>query len=173
MRDDIEIRRTTETDRAWIKRQLAESWGSHVMVLRGELVDTSGLPALIAGDREGLLHYRGLSDDVCEIVTLEAFRAGRGIGTVLIESMAALAKSNGQARLVVVTTNDNLDALRFYQARGFRLHALRPGAVDEVRHTIRPEIAQTGNYGLPIRDEIELVRDLTTPSLQGIAPQRV
>lgn len=160
MRDDIEIKGATEADREWIRRRLVESWGSQVIVLRGELVDPSGLPALIAGDREGLLHYRALSDDACEIVTLEAFRTGRGIGTVLVESLAALAKNNGQARLIVVTTNDNLDALRFYQARGFRLHALRPGAVDEARRTIKPEIAPTGNYGLPIRDEIELVRDL-------------
>jgi len=159
MRDDIEIRASTEADREWIRRQLVESWGSHMMVLRGELIDATACPALIAGDREGLLHYRALSDDVCEIVTLEAFRTGRGIGTALIEAMAALARSDGHAQLAVVTTNDNLDALRFYQARGFRLSALRPGAVDEARK-LKPEIAPTGNYGLPIRDEIELVRDL-------------
>lgn len=159
MRDDIEIKASTEADREWIRRQLAESWGSHMMVLRGELFDAIDCPALIAGDREGLLHYRALSDDVCEIVTLEAFRTGRGIGTTLIEAIAALARSDGHARLVVVTTNDNLDALRFYQSRGFRLSALRPGAVDAARK-LKPEIAPTGNYGLPIRDEIELVRDL-------------
>jgi ribosomal protein S18 acetylase RimI-like enzyme len=159
MRDDIEIRAATEADREWIRRQLVESWGSHMVVLRGELLDATACPALIAGDREGLLHYRALSDDVCEIVTLEAFRTGRGVGTTLVETMAARAKSDGQTRLVVVTTNDNLDALRFYQSRGFRLLALRPGAIDEARK-LKPEIAQTGNYGLPIRDEIELVREL-------------
>ena len=136
-----------------------ESWGSHMVVLRGELFDVTTYPALIAGDREGLLHYRSLSDDVCEIVTLEAFRPGRGIGTTLVEALAMLAKTNGHAQLAVVTTNDNLDALRFYQARGFRLHALRPGAIDAARK-LKPEIAPTGNYGLPIHDEIELVRDL-------------
>ncbi|MDP1732223.1 MAG: GNAT family N-acetyltransferase [Devosia sp.] len=155
----MEIRRATEDDRDWIRRQLTESWGSHMIVLRGQLLDATSCPALVAGDREGLLHYRALSDDDCEIVTLEAFRIGRGIGTELIEAITALARSEGHARLVVVTTNDNLDALRFYQSRGFRLHALRPGAVDAAR-TVKPEIAPTGNYGLPIRDEIELVRDL-------------
>jgi ribosomal protein S18 acetylase RimI-like enzyme len=158
MRDDIETRASTEADREWIRRQLVESWGSHMMVLRGVLFDATLCPALIAGDREGLLHYRSLGD-ACEIVTLEAFRTGRGIGTVLVEMLAAQAKADGARRLVVVTTNDNLDALRFYQARGFRLHALRAGAVDEARK-LKPEIAPTGNYGLPIRDEIELVRDL-------------
>lgn len=160
MRDDIEVRPSTEADREWIRRQLVEGWGSHMMVLRGVLFDATSCPALVAGDREGLLHYRPLSDQVCEIVTLEAFRPGRGIGTVLVETLAVQAKARGYTRLLVVTTNDNLDALRFYQARGFRLHALRPGAVDEARR-LKPEIAPTGNYGLPIRDEIELIRDLT------------
>ena len=159
MRDDIEVRASSEADREWIRRQLAESWGSHMLVLRGVLLDVTFCPALIAGDREGLLHYRALGEEACEIVTLEAFRTGRGIGTVLVETLAAQAKARGHRRLVVVTTNDNLDALRFYQARGFRLHELRTGAVDEARK-LKPEIAPTGNYGLPIRDELELVRDL-------------
>lgn len=159
MRDDIEVRASTEADREWIRRQLTESWGSHVLVLRGKLLDVTTCPALVAGDREGLLHHRALSANDCEIVTLEAFRTGRGIGTVLVETLAAQAKARGHTRLVVVTTNDNLDALRFYQARGFRLQALRAGAVDEARR-LKPEIAPTGNYGLPIRDELELVRDL-------------
>jgi hypothetical protein len=64
----------------------------------------------------------------------------------------------------VVTTNDNVDALRFYQRRGFRLTAVRCGAVDQSRRTVKPQIPVTGNYGIPIRDEIELVQDLPLPS---------
>jgi hypothetical protein len=55
----------------------------------------------------------------------------------------------------LVTTNDNLDALRFYQRRGLRLVAVHAGAVDEARR-LKPEIARVGEYGIPIRDEIEL-----------------
>ena len=44
---------------------------------------------------------------------------------------------------------------RFYQSRGFRLFALRAGAIDAAR-ALKPEIAPTGNYDLPIRDELEL-----------------
>ena len=160
MRDDIETRLSTEADRDWIRQRLDDGWGSHVIALRGELVDATDHAALIAGEREGVLHFRRLDDTRCEIVTLEAFRTGRGIGTVLVETLAAQALGDGFRQLVVVTTNDNLDALRFYQARGFRLHALRPGAVDAARRSLNPEIAPTGSYGLPIRDEIELVRDL-------------
>ena len=63
-------------------------------------------------------------------------------------------------RLWLITTNDNLDALRFYQRRGLRLAALRPGAVDESRAALKPSIAEVGEYGIPIRDEIVLEKAL-------------
>jgi hypothetical protein len=56
----------------------------------------------------------------------------------------------------LVTTNDNLVALRFYQRRGFRLSALRPGAVDEARRRLKPAIPDAGAFGIPLRDELEL-----------------
>jgi len=56
----------------------------------------------------------------------------------------------------VVTTNDNVDALRFYQRRGFHISAVRPGAVDHARTHLKPTIPSTGSHGIPIRDEIEL-----------------
>jgi hypothetical protein len=61
-------------------------------------------------------------------------------------------------RVWLVTTNDNLDALRFYQRRGFRIAQVRPGAVDETRKTLKPSIAEVGDFGIPIRDEIVLER---------------
>lgn len=60
---------------------------------------------------------------------------------------------------LTTTTNDNLDALRFYQRRGFRLAGLRPGAVGRARR-IKPEIPATGAHGTPLRDGIDLVRPL-------------
>jgi hypothetical protein len=55
----------------------------------------------------------------------------------------------------LTTTNDNVDALRFYQRRGFRLAELRPGAVDRSRQE-KPQIPRTGDYGIPLHDEIDL-----------------
>ena len=155
----MEIRDAVDADRDWIRQKLVESWGSPVVALRGVLIDPATLPALIYGENEGVLHHRALDDLTYEIVTLEAFRQWRGIGTALVARVAELARERGFRELAVVTTNDNLDALRFYQARGFHLFALRPGAVDTAR-ALKPEIAPTGNYGLPIRDELELRRPL-------------
>ncbi len=57
----------------------------------------------------------------------------------------------------MVTTNDNLRALGLYQRRGFRLAALRCGAVDQGRR-LKPEISEVGEGGIPLHDELELVR---------------
>ena len=59
---------------------------------------------------------------------------------------------------MLTTTNDNVDALRFYQRRGFRLVALRPGAVDDARARHKPAIPGTGAHGIPLRDELDLER---------------
>jgi hypothetical protein len=63
-------------------------------------------------------------------------------------------------RLWVLTTNDNVDALRFYQRRGFRLAGLNPGAVDGARATLKPEIPVVGAHGIPLRDELVLDKRL-------------
>jgi ribosomal protein S18 acetylase RimI-like enzyme len=72
----------------------------------------------------------------------------------LVDALVRRVGSGG--RIWLVTTNDNVDALRFYQRRGFRLRALRPGAVDEARRLLKPRIPATGIYGIELRDELEL-----------------
>lgn len=54
------------------------------------------------------------------------------------------------------TTNGNVDALRFYQRRGFRLSELHPGATAAARETLKPGIPLLGNHDILIRDEIIL-----------------
>jgi hypothetical protein len=66
-------------------------------------------------------------------------------------------RAAGVEILPVTTTNDNLNALRFYQRRGFRITEVRPRAVDDARR-LKPSIPIVGEYGIPIRDEIELER---------------
>ncbi|NLE72769.1 MAG: GNAT family N-acetyltransferase [Actinomycetales bacterium] len=82
-----------------------------------------------------------------------------GTGTALVEAVARLARDAGARRLWLVTTNDNVDALRFYQRRGFRLAELHVGAVDEARR-LEPAIPAVGDHGIPIRDELVLERPL-------------
>ncbi len=106
----------------------------------------------------GLVTYH-LEDDACEIVTLDSDLPGQGVGTALVRAVRQFARDEGCRRLWLVTTNDNLSALRFYQKRGFTLAALRTNAVERARE-LKPELPLVGNDGIPLRDEIELEMDL-------------
>jgi hypothetical protein len=48
-----------------------------------------------------------------------------------------------------------MDAVRFYQKRGFRLVAVHRRALEETRR-LKPSLPETGIDGIPLRDEIEL-----------------
>jgi len=102
----------------------------------------------------GLLTYR-LYDDQCEIVTLHSAVEGIGVGSALIAAARERATAAGAKRLWLITTNDNLAALKFYQKRGFALRAVHPNALDAVRQ-IKPHVPLIGLDGIPLRDEIEL-----------------
>jgi ribosomal protein S18 acetylase RimI-like enzyme len=97
-----------------------------------------------------------LDGDDCEVLTLHAAERFGGAGTALIEAVERLAADAGCARLWLITTNDNVDALRFYQRRGFRLVALHRGAVNDSRARLKPEIPRIGEHGIELRDELEL-----------------
>jgi GNAT superfamily N-acetyltransferase len=156
----IRIREKELRDQPWIEKILNERWGGGRVVVHGEIFDARLLPALVAGEREGLATYQTRktnNNNVAELITLDAVTIKQGMGTALIEALIAKLRADGVDVLRVTTTNDNLDALRFYQRRGFRIIAVRPGAVEESRR-IKPSIPAIGEYGIPIRDEIELER---------------
>lgn len=127
-----------------------------------QLVDARRQPAFIAedeGELAGVLTYI-VGDTDCEVLTLHAARSRRGVGTALIREVEQMAARRGCTRLWLITTNDNVDALRFYQRRGFRLARLHPGAVDASRLRLKPGIPEIGDHGIPIRDEIELEKPI-------------
>ena len=153
----VVVRPLEESDRAWARVFLRDR-GSEVVAAHGTLLHPPELPGLVAmagEDPVGLLTYR-IEDGALEVVSLHSGREGIGAGTALLEAAQREAGAAGCARLWLITTNDNLHALGFYQRRGLRLAAVRPGAVDEARRTLKPSIPATGNDGIPIRDEFEL-----------------
>jgi GNAT superfamily N-acetyltransferase len=139
------------------RRRLAEAWGDPIL-MRGVAYDLSGCECLIANDFAGIAAFSRAEKPVAELVALNAFVAGEGVGAALLDALPGHL-GPGFTRVRVGTTNDNTDALRFYQRRGYRLAALRPGAVDAARQR-KPSIPRIGDHGLPIRDEIDLVLDL-------------
>ena len=94
---------------------IRENWGGPMIVSRGKLTDTRGLPGLAAeedGRLLGYLLYRVSGKD-CEVVVLEALEQNRGVGTALLDLAGKRAKEAGCNRLWQITTNDNAHAIRF------------------------------------------------------------
>jgi len=154
---EIRIRPVNEGDRPMLAWLVPELWGSEVVTAHGGSFRPGELPGFIAersGLIVGLLTYQAQGDTL-EIVTINALQRRKGIGTLLIEAAVGSARHFGCQQIRLTTTNDNIDALRFYQRRGFRLAELRPGAVDRSRQR-KPEIPRVGDYGIPLRDEIDL-----------------
>jgi ribosomal protein S18 acetylase RimI-like enzyme len=161
-RPPVVVRPLRDDERPWALRILRESWGTEITIYSdGREFRPAELPGFVgeAGDeRSGVVTY-AIDGQTCELVTLNALQSGRGVGGALVEAVADAARAAGCARLHLITTNDNLPALRLYQRHGFALVALNAGAIDAMRAR-KPEISATGHAGLPIRDELELERAL-------------
>lgn len=154
---DTLIRALEPSDRAWLREFLIEHWGSPQMVYSKGIHHCDRLPGFAAfqnGHPIGLITY-ALSDETCEIVSLDSLQEGKGIGSALIEAVEGEAAKRSIGRIWLITTNDNLNALRFYQKRGYQLVQVHRHAVAKARK-IKPQIPLIGYDGIPIQDEIEL-----------------
>jgi len=127
------------------------------MITRGNIYHPEQLDGFVFEDENewvGLLTFF-IKDDECEVTSLDSLRQGKGIGTLLIDKAIEEACAENCKRLFLITTNDNLHALGFYQKRGFEIVTVYRGAVNESRK-IKPSIPRIGIDGIPLRDEIEL-----------------
>jgi ribosomal protein S18 acetylase RimI-like enzyme len=153
----LTIRALDGAERDWLAEQLSAVWGSTTIVSAGGEHDAAQLAALVCCDgpaRLGIATY-AIEDGALEVVTLQSLVERAGAGSALIEALVGTAREHDCERLWLVTTNDNLDALRFYQRHGLRLVAVRAGAVDEARKR-KPTIPLRGANGIPLHDELEL-----------------
>jgi len=158
---DLLVRATQASERNWVESFIKSHWGSEIVVAKGRVTrpaELDGFAALQGEKPIGLLTYRTEGPDR-EIVTLDSTVQGKGIGTILIDAVKQKAKVNGCRRLWLITTNDNLNALGFYQKKGFRLVALYPNALEASRK-LKTEISLKASNGVPIRDELELELEL-------------
>jgi N-acetylglutamate synthase-like GNAT family acetyltransferase len=151
-------RPATPADRDAIDALHHAIWGSSAVVGRDRVFDLRLLPTLVAerpdGSIVGALCYQETADAL-EVVSIGAVPPTRGAGTVLLDAAVTRARQARLRRVWLITTNDNLDALRFYQRRGMRIVHVDPGAVDRARR-LKPGIPPVGAYGIPLRDELTL-----------------
>ncbi len=156
----LKISPIEDKNRNRVNTLIKKEWGSINVVSRGKVHNVSELPGFIAFIGEELVGiitfkiYEGKQPD-CEIVTINSFKEQSGVGSSLIQEVVRHASAHACKRIWLITTNDNLQALRFYQRRGFRIKNIHIGAIEKSRE-IKPEIPLIGKNGIPIRDEIEL-----------------
>ena len=157
----VAVRSMTAEDAGWADRLLSGHQGTRMTARLGELLDPLELPGLVAevgGSPVGLLTYQ-VKDDQMEVLTVHAQASGRGAGSALLSAAVEEARSRGIKRLWLVTTNDNLHAIRFYLRRGMHVARVHEGAVDRDRE-LKPEMAPlNGENGIPMRDLVEFELD--------------
>ncbi|MEY2451303.1 MAG: hypothetical protein QOD92_877 [Acidimicrobiaceae bacterium] len=135
--------------------------GDRMQARLGDIHDVLAAPghgAWDGGQLVGVATRRG-SELAALAVVVE--HRGRGIGGALVEAVVADAIADGQSELWLVTTNDNLAAIRLYQRHGFRFAELHPGGVDRAR-AIKPAIPVMGQNGIEMHDELVFKRTLTS-----------
>ena len=160
--ESFDIRSVGEIDPQRISGFIERRWGSRFVISRGKLHDAAALPGFFACHHErviGLATYN-LANEACELVTLDSEVEGIGVGSALVAAVHEMAVAAHCRRLWLITTNDNLPAVGFYQNRGFRITAVHPNALDLSRQ-LKPQIPLIGLDGIPLRDEIELEMSLT------------
>ncbi|MEQ8674581.1 MAG: GNAT family N-acetyltransferase [Aggregatilineales bacterium] len=158
----FQIRPLNANDRNWVAHFLDKHWSSTKIVSRGQAYYAHLLPGFVAeltdapedAPAAGLITYR-VDGTECEIMTLDSLNPNQGIGTALVAAVKEAAKEQGCKRLWLITTNDNLEALQFYQKRDFRLVAVHVNALSDARK-LKPQIPLVGKHSIPLHDEIEL-----------------
>jgi len=153
----MNIRRLTHADFPHLRQFWVEHWGADFMVAHGEIYRPEQLDGFVVEEGVewiGLVTFI-IKDHEMEVTSLDSLRDGKGIGTNLINKVMEEAHVKECRRLFLITTNDNLNALGFYQRRGFELSKLHRGAINESRK-LKPSIPLIGENNIPLRDEIEL-----------------
>lgn len=152
----MQIQPLDDTHRKSVNAYIKYLWNGPNIVTRGQMYDTSHLPGFVAegdGALLGAVVYRPDGDE-WEISALFSLVQGIGVGTKLLDTVKEAAQAQGAKRLWLVTTNDDTQAIRFYQKYGFSLKAVHIGGFEAVRR-LKAGVPERGNDGIPIEHEFE------------------
>lgn len=152
----MNIQSVSEQNRDRVTALIEREWYSTEMILRGKIIDMTAVDGLFVeenGKIIALITYL-FYGEVMEITSLDSFRKKQGLGTQLLNRAIETARQHRCKKIVLITTNDNLNAIRFYQKRGFDMANLFRNALD-VSRKMKPEIPLVGENGIPLKHEIE------------------
>jgi len=152
----VKVRPLTEPDRARLVDVWRRNHADTVLVTRGRLHDAMALDGWVAeedGALRGALTYVFENGEL-EIITLDSLEDNRGSGTALLNAAVDKARALAARRAWLITSNDNIRAIRFYQKRGWNMVAIHRDAITEARK-LKPVIPLVGDHDIPLRHEIE------------------
>ena len=157
----MNIKEITINDRDKIDSFFTEHWGSTEMVISTGIYQCNALDGFIVEEDNqiiGLITYV-VKEIELEIISLDSLQEGKGIGSSLMDKVEDIAKQKKIRVVSLVTTNDNLNALRFYQKRSYRITSIIPNGVNKARN-LKPSIPLIGEHGIPLNDELILKKVL-------------
>ena len=158
MHQRFTVKTASKIDMEWIKDIYIQTWGGDICVSRGKVqkVDdfSGGFVAEMSGQNVGFITYT-ISGLEIEITGLVSLKEKIGIGSALVKAVINVANTQKMKKACLVTTNDSLNAIGFWQKRGFKLVKVYPNVMEYTRK-LKPSIPLIGENGIPLRDEIEL-----------------
>lgn len=157
----VQIAKKSEADSLEIKERSTKLFGADFVVSRGKCHTPADLPGFIARqytELVGLATFEILGN-MCELVTIDVFLQWQGIGKKLMEAVEMEARLASCKQVWLITTNDNIEAIHFYQRCGYDLVALYHNALEESRK-LKPQIPLVGSFGIPIKHELEFRKNL-------------
>ncbi len=152
----MKVRALTDADRSALVEVWDRNHAGAILVTKDRVQNAMTLEGFAAeedGRLMGALTYV-IENGELEVVTLDSLVDDRGSGTALLAAAIDKARAADVRRAWLITSNDNIRAIRFYQRRGWDLVTLHRGAIDRARK-IKPDIPLIGDYDIPLHHEIE------------------
>lgn len=152
----MECEKINNLNRSLIDAFIKQHWYTTTMVIRGKEIDLTKAEGFYFSEGDnivGLITYI-VYDNILEITSLDSLYQNQGIGSKLVDTVIHEAKERNLQKIVLITTNDNINAIKFYQKRGFDMARLFHNALD-ISRKLKPEIPLIGENSIPLRHEIE------------------
>lgn len=152
----MECERISSLNRNLVDEFIEQHWYTTTMIIRGKEIDmtkTEGFYFSKGEDIIGLITYI-VYENILEVTSLDSLQENQGIGSKLLDAVIYEAKNRRLQKIVLITTNDNINAIRFYQKRGFDMVRLYHNALN-ISRKMKPEIPLIGENSIPLRHEIE------------------
>lgn len=152
----MKLYRIDGQNRSLINTFIKQHWYTTTMIIRGKEIDMTKTEGFFFSEDDkitGLITYI-VYNHILEIISLDSLTENQGIGSKLVEAVINEAKERKCEKIVLITTNDNINAIKFYQKRGFDMALLYRNALD-ISRKLKPEIPLIGDNSIPLRHEIE------------------